>query len=133
MILRSDKIIFFMEKFQQLYVFEASQGRLRIVANVLRVGNDVQIILAGGEAHLGAVALATPHAPASVATANGHREDQLAARMANYLACALKCNVAVCAGIHYNNISRSEIKQVLALCESLTEKIASSFLAHVAG
>ncbi len=77
------------------------QGRLKLELCALRMGRDLQVILNGGAAHLGAVALAAP---------GGAADD------------ALSCTVCVSAGIHYENISKEEIAAVERLAETLTER-----------
>ena len=81
------------------------RGRLKLELRVQHLGRDLQIILSGGAAHLGAVALAVPDKASETAlfVLPGHREDQLARRMARRMADALKCVVCVSAGIHYDD------------------------------
>ena len=107
--------------------FTARQGRLCLQLRVCRQGGDLQVLLGGGTAHLGAVALA--YAPASGAQAQGrllvlpgHREDVLALRTATALADGLGCAVCVSAGIHYPAITREEIAVVEALADVLTQR-----------
>ena len=99
--------------------FTARQGRICLQLRVCRQGGDLQVLLGGGTAHLGAVALA--YAPASGAQAQGrllvlpgHREDVLAD--------GLGCAVCVSAGIHYPAITREEIAVVEALADVLTQR-----------
>jgi hypothetical protein len=101
----------------------AGCGRLLLTLRLFRMGNDVQILLDGGQAHIGAVALAAPGKNASgrldVPT---HREGELASRMAQRVADALRCAVCVSAGIHYENIDREEIRAVEQLADTLTRR-----------
>ena len=106
--------------------FTARQGRIGLQLRVCRQGGDLQVLLGGGTAHLGAVALA--YAPASGAQAQGrllvclgHRE-VLALRTATALADGLGCAVCVSAGIHYPAITREEIAVVEALADVLTQR-----------
>ena len=72
----------------------ARHGRLALTLRVLRLGRDLQVICSGGQAHIGAVAVASPLPPHAQKTEHhvqlmslpGHREDMLAARMARHLA-----------------------------------------------
>lgn len=109
----------------------AKHGRLALTLRVLRLGRDLQVICTGGQAHIGAVAVASPM-PAQAQTAEkhaqnlislpGHREDMLAARMARQLADALECTVCVSAGIHFDCITKEEIERVLNLAATLTTR-----------
>ena len=56
----------------------------------------------------------------------GHKEDALALRMAQSMAEALHCAVCVSAGIHYDNITREEIRQVEQMVHDLTERCISA-------
>lgn len=111
--------------------FAMSRGRLRIGLRVFRQGCDVQVLCHGGAAHLGAVALAVPdpsgaQVQASLLARPGHREDALALGMARRMATELRCAVCVSAGIHYDDITREEIRQVEAMAQTLTERCITS-------
>ena len=109
----------------------AKHGRLSVTLRAVRQGQDLQVICSGGEAHIGAVALASPHPSTDVKDGkktdgllalSGHREDKLAARMARRLADELNCVVCVTAGIHFDSITKEEIERVLNLVDVLTER-----------
>ncbi|MGE9986166.1 hypothetical protein [Desulfovibrio sp. SGI.169] len=110
--------------------FRLCRDRLELELRVLRMGRDLQVALSGGTAHLGAVALAAPGAAeADALVLPGHREDQLARRMARRMADALGCAVCVSAGIHYADISKEEIAAVERLTETLTEQCLAALAA----
>ena len=108
--------------------FRLCRGRLKLELSVLRLGRDLQVVLNGGAAHLGAVALAAPGGAdeAGLLVLPGHREDQLVRRMAD----ALNCAVCVSAGIHYDAISKEEIAAVERLAETLTERCLAAMTAE---
>lgn len=111
--------------------FTAQQGRLHIHLRVFRQGRDLQVLCGGGATHIGAVALVAPaqgqmQAQTHVAGLPGHKEDVLARRMAERMAQALNCAVCVSAGIHYDNITREEIRQVEHMAQDLTERCISA-------
>lgn len=101
----------------------ASEGRIALSLHWQFIGEDLQIVLEGGDSHIGAVALChadeTPLPPLQLPH---HREAQLAQSVAHRLACALHITVCVSAGIHYQNITQKEIATVLALADRLTEE-----------
>ncbi len=111
--------------------FTARQGRLNIHLRVFRQGRDLQVLCGGGATHIGAVALAAP-APgrmriqSHLAGLPGHKEDALAKEMAERMAQALNCAVCVSAGIHYDNITREEIRQVEQMVQALTDRCISA-------
>lgn len=111
--------------------FTAQRGRLSIHLRVFRQGRDLQVICGGGATHIGAVALTTPahgqvEAQSHLAGLPGHKEDALAQGMAERMAHALNCAVCVSAGIHYDNITREEIRQVEQMVHDLTERCISA-------
>ena len=84
------------------------------------MGNDLCIVIAGGEVpHLGAVAVAQARpslqdsskwsASTSVITMLGHKEDVIARSVAHTLAAKFNKNVAVCCGIHVDDITCDEL------------------------
>ena len=111
--------------------FCLQRGRLKLELRGQHLGRDLQVILSGGAAHLGAVALAAPDKASETALfiLPGHREDQLARRMARRMADVLKCVVCVSAGIHYDDISREEIAAVEDMADALTERCLADLAA----
>ena len=89
-------------------------------------GRDLHACLFGGEAHVGAGALAHPGEAASVTPRPGQREGELAARAAERLARGLGRAVGVSCGIHFEDISRAEIATVEALAERLVNQCLQS-------
>lgn len=105
-------------------------GRLRIQIRALWIGSDLQVMLCGGDAHIGAVALASPCGYTQVSQIPEHREAEIAVWIAARLASDLNCNVAVVAGIHYDGISALEIEQVLELARLATEDLLAQIKAE---
>lgn len=95
------------------------KGRMRITITAEWLGNDLAILIYGGKAHIGAVALASPTRMLMLKSLPGHKESELAQNIAQGLAKRLRCTVCVCTGIHYDSIHKSEIEDI--------EKIAASF------
>jgi hypothetical protein len=105
--------------------FTAQAGRIALEVRVIRAGGDAQCLLCGGEAHIGAVALAWSDGGgwrSRLLRLPGHREDEIALRMARTLAQSLGRAVCVGAGIHFDDITREEIAVVENLADELTEK-----------
>jgi gallate decarboxylase subunit D len=100
-------------------------GRLSLEAVSVPMGNDLCIVITGGELpHLGAVALAQVRpslrdhsvlsASTSVLTLPGHKEDEIARKVAEVLATKLNKNVVVCCGIHIDDITAAEMDFVFS-------------------
>ena len=118
------------------FTLKTETGAYDLTANIRRIGPDLLVAIWGGEApHIGAVAAAQPRpslrnpavtsASASVICYPGHKEDDLAKRAAEALAAALGERVVVTAGIHWDNLDKSGIRQVLENAAALVEMIKS--------
>jgi ABC-type sugar transport system substrate-binding protein len=102
------------------------------------LGNDILVVLSGGSAHIGAVAMAQPRpsladprkvgATSSVYTYVGHKEDVIAKTMAEKLAKFLNRKVVVVAGIHWDNLRDEEIEMIVNMCHEITEDLMNKFL-----
>lgn len=107
--------------------------RFTLEMKVIHMGKDLCVALSGGDApHIGAVALAIPYprlsdnnkidASVSLLNVTGHKEDELARRIAYKLSCACSCTVSVSCGIHLKEASKREISAVLEASEELIEE-----------
>lgn len=108
-----------------------TSGRITVRMRSIRMGRDLCIAIYGGDReHIGAVALALSRpslddpgrvsATASVLAAGGHKEDLLARRVALELAAGLDAAVSVSCGIHLDNASSEEIREVQRLVDEMT-------------
>jgi hypothetical protein len=103
----------------------AGTGRLRISAEAWPSGEDWIVSVQGGDTpHVGAVALACPCTPpantageitgfVSVLTAPGHRDDELARKLALQICKTLQRNISLSVGIHVHNATQEEIKTLV--------------------
>ena len=116
------------------FTISTSEGEYDLSASIRLIGQDLLIAIWGGEKpHIGAVAMAQPRpslkdpevtsATASVFSYVGHKEDELAKAAAEILAAAIKTNVVVAAGIHWDNLSPAGIQRVIKNSEILVEMI----------
>ncbi len=115
--------------------FDVSEkkGRLEVFAHTMMVGDDVLVVVTGGRAHIGALAIAQPRpslktpkkisATSSVFTRLGHKEDVVAKSMSEKLSRDLNRVVVVAAGIHWDKLKPNEIELILEMCDALTKKI----------
>jgi hypothetical protein len=120
--------------------FSVSQqkGRFELHAHVSVLGNDILVVLSGGVAHIGAVAMAQPRpsiadprkagATSSVYTYVGHKEDIIAKAMSEKLAKVFNRKVVVVAGIHWDNLKDEEIEVIVKMCHEITEDVMNKFL-----
>jgi hypothetical protein len=105
--------------------FAVGNGRIALEAEIIRLGDDIQCLLRGGAAHIGAVALAWPVGEGGrqsrLCCLPGHREGEIARRMAESLATVSGRTVCVSAGIHFDRITPEEIVVVESLARELTD------------
>jgi gallate decarboxylase subunit D len=109
------------------------RSNFEIHAQINILGDDLLIILSGGKEHIGAVAMSEPRpglgdikkisATSSVYTYTGHKEDEISKSMAEHLSKELNRKAVVVAGMHWDNITMSEIKLITGICQRLTKKI----------
>ena len=112
-------------------VVSLSAGRITVEATVVRAGEDLCIVLTGGDRpHIGTVTLSV-HRPSladatrtsattSVLNCTGHKDGEAAQYLGQRLAATLGATVVVTGGIHVDDIRPGEIKTVLHLVDRLT-------------
>jgi hypothetical protein len=116
----------------KIKTYEASGTRGRVVADLVAVvmsGGIVMTVAGGDLPHVGAVALAEPRpsradrrktsSSVSVMVRLGHKEDELAKRLAGRVASSLKVPVVLAAGIHVDHPSPDDIKDAELLADAL--------------
>lgn len=115
-----------------------SRGRLSILTVLVPMGNDLCVVIIGGEVpHIGAIAIAQARkslkdpnrlsATTSVLTLLGHKEDEIVRSVAHKLAKLTGHNILVSCGIHVDNITESELEFVHEYIEELYKKIVGDF------
>ncbi|MBW1972864.1 MAG: hypothetical protein JRI44_08520 [Deltaproteobacteria bacterium] len=113
---------------------ESSGKQYKVMADVCIVGDDIAVIIWGGDQpHIGSVAFAAPRpsrkdpkkisSTASVFTLLGHKEDYITKEISEQLSSMLNKNVVVLAGMHWNNISSDGIKVVIKNCKEIAKII----------
>jgi hypothetical protein len=124
------------------FMLKTDTGGYDLTASVRRIGPDLLVAIWGGEKpHIGAVAVAQPRpslkdpevtsATASVICNVGHKEDELVKAASEILASALKTQVVVAAGIHWDNLEPKGIRQIIQNSEILVDMILKECLVEV--
>ncbi|HWR09006.1 MULTISPECIES: hypothetical protein [Sporomusa] len=114
-----------------------TQGDINISLQAIAMGSQWNIVITGGAAHLGAVALAIPRlslsgsgkisASASVLSVTGHMDDEIARPAALFFAKELNQSVVVSCGIHYDQISAEAVQRI----KKLVEETQTEFLEKI--
>jgi len=119
-----------MKKFE----LSTSGGKYPIHSLSILLGEDLLTCLWGGtKPHIGAMALALPRlsiadpsttsSTASVLTMLGHKEDGLVKAVAEHLSARLNKNVVVTAGIHWEHLNETAIREIEDNCALLADMI----------
>lgn len=113
--------------------FQFEEGGYLIEALWQQLGNDYLLTIWGGEAHIGAVAMAQPRpsladpdrlsATASVYCYVGHKEDEVVKKVSERLASTLGTKVVVVAGLHWDDLKQEGIRQVAKNVHALVDNI----------
>jgi hypothetical protein len=116
-----------------LFDVSEKKGSYEVSAHTMLIGSDVLVVLTGGRAHIGAVAVAQPRpsikdekkisSTSSVFTYVGHKEDVVAKAMSEELSRELSRKVVVAAGIHWDGLKKKDIELVVEICRKITKKI----------
>jgi hypothetical protein len=107
-------------------------GRIEIILEAKKIGDDYLLTLTGGREHVGAVAIGlfdekSQRASSSVITLPGHREEQLALQGARQVSRATRKTTVFVAGIHQDNISPEEITDVVSAAEEMVVNFIAFF------
>ncbi|KXA92496.1 hypothetical protein AKJ65_07520 [candidate division MSBL1 archaeon SCGC-AAA259E19] len=105
------------------------EGRTEVFLEGEKIGIGYLVKITGGEVHIGAVALGSFHkksgrAYSSVMTLPGHKDDRIAKESAEIIARELRTDAVVVTGIHIDNITETEIKEII----KNSRKIVSRFI-----
>ena len=123
-------------------IFTARRGRVFLKLACLSVGNDFVVTLSGGDReHIGAVAVGQAQANnvrdsetvniiTNVIAIPEHREDELAKSIACLLATRLSTVVCVVCGIHLEQISKPELKDVMEMSEEMAINLITQITTH---
>ncbi len=99
-----------------------------LTCNVERVGDDYLCHIHGGDCHIGAVALAqwlSGRATTQCLTVSGHEERGIAVHAAHKLCMASRRNVSCIAGIHFDALTRDQIKQIVQTAYMLIRRVVA--------
>ena len=103
------------------------EGRTKVTFSVCYPGNDPVIFIYNNNAHVGAVAVAefdpdSGRTSTSLITRRGHKDDVVAQKVAYVLTRSTKRPSCVIAGIHVDNITEAEIKEILTNVNHLSDE-----------
>ncbi len=101
---------------------ELEKNGIKIKAKTLHVGEDILLIISGGDKpHIGACKLNE-----NTLTLPHHKDDIALNLIYKILKNQTKKNICLVGGIHVNNITQTQINDVLDMCKDLAKKLAQS-------
>jgi hypothetical protein len=96
----------------------------KITAQVTKLDCGLHVSLYGGElSHIGAVTVISPEGIVETTQFPGHKEGVLAESWAKTFAEKGYFPVVMEAGIHYNNLGKAGIEEVLSLCRNMLSDV----------
>ena len=102
----------------------AGKGKYRVWLKELKQGNDIVLILGGGErTHIGSVVLCGPHKEPIIINKKGHFDWMAAKPIAKKVSRKTGKTVVCIAGIHVNNATKDEIELLKKNCREIEKKI----------
>jgi hypothetical protein len=107
-------------------------GKIEIVLEAKKIGEDYLLTLTGGEEHVGSVAVGlfeekSQRASSSVITMPGHREEYLALQGARQVSKATKKTSLFVVGIHKDNLSPEEIRDIVSVAGEMVESFITFY------
>ncbi len=115
-----------------MFQIKRKVGKIEILLEAKKIGEDYLLALTGGEEHVGAVAVGlfeekSQRASSSVITMPGHREEYLALEGARQVSKATKKTSVFVVGIHKDNISPEEIRDVVSAAGEMVESFIAFY------
>ncbi|MBF7097769.1 prenylated flavin chaperone LpdD [Alkalibacter mobilis] len=90
----------------------SGNGSLAITYEIVFIGSDIQVIISGGEVHIGSVSIGE-NGHVTTWTSSGHKDDALSEPLARAISREFCCVCNVSTGFHLDNQSNREISEVL--------------------
>lgn len=97
----------------------------------LPMGRDLLIMITGGDAHIGAASTAyyvADNIEVQTSIVPGHKEHTLSEDMAIQAATILKRTVTIVMGIHYDNLTKSEIIDISNITSTKFQQYLQQFM-----
>mgnify|MGYP000918059651 CR=1 FL=1 len=100
-----------------------SKNQIELNLRAVSMGNDLCIILTGGEAHLGAVTSGSGDIQLKTVSMGNHKEHYVTEKIGKILRGKFSESFVICCGIHFDNITKNEIQDIISLSGDMTEDL----------
>ncbi|MBP8625275.1 MAG: hypothetical protein KBI10_01075 [Syntrophorhabdales bacterium] len=115
------------------FFIREKSGSFEIDAHITIMGEDILVVITGGKEHIGAIGIGQPRpsiqnpdrisSTGSVYTFLGHKEDMVAKGLSENLSRKLNRKTVVVAGIHWDNLKKEGIEEILGICRKIEDRI----------
>jgi hypothetical protein len=105
-----------------MIIIRKSFNRIELNLIAFEMGNDICVVLKGGEDHLGAVTVGSPELSSETIAIGSHKEYYITEKLSKILKKKHSGSYVICCGIHLDNITKDEISTIADLsCEMVEE------------
>jgi hypothetical protein len=91
---------------------DIGSNETKVHLTITHIGDDLDITITGGKEHIGCVGIVSSNSYNIVKMAS-HCEDEIVLPLVKYLSSTTDKNIVIKAGIHLDNISKNQIKEIL--------------------
>lgn len=105
-------------------VLEKEEGRIKLKIQAIPLGTDMCVLLSGGKEHIGALTYHYEKETNTIAFGE-HKESFIMQDIATVLEENYDGNFVLCAGIHFDHITKEEIASVKKLSVELAEELCN--------
>lgn len=102
--------------------FSLGHHTTRVNYEIKEIGEDLEITITGGDIHIGGIGLVSDGAY-NILSVRNHKEFELIQPIANRLKKYYDINILIVAGIHVDDITLDEIKEILENNDRAIDKI----------
>lgn len=114
-------------KMKNIWQLQAKEGKFTINASAYAIGADLLLIVTGGKPHIGCVTFGDSTNYKADLCSSGHKDNIANEIFFTALKQFFSGNIAILGGIHYDQLQKQEIAQILNLCQKLAENLCENF------
>lgn len=108
---------------------EKSYKEIHVSLEIIYAGKDMASIITGGhKAHIGSISIFSKDEGIKTISLNEHKDYIISELFINTLKDCFEGTISVSCGIHLDNITKSQINDVLYVCQSLFEKFKNNYI-----
>lgn len=102
---------------------EKTYNDIKIKLEAMYAGNDICVLITGGDkAHVGAISVYSKEEGIQTISLKSHKDYIIGELFINSIKDTFLGNMSVSCGIHVDNITKEQIKEVCEICNSIFEE-----------